>query len=213
MDSISSKQQLQEFLMEKPAFPGRKPGRPNPFTECATNLLLTAEEGFSAGACKDILLHYLGRLVQSDYLPEDRELICDTFFRLSLITGTEIRRELDQFQYSPLLRFLMRIFNFFWQTKRVFEVTSQPCSNCRQPLTVHILEKAPDIPESNWVVVSCNVCGAYNLFSFGPQINRYRLVSFKMIGGLKKSAYSASQAMKKIKELENSHKSPQPKQG
>lgn len=208
--SLRQLEQLDEFLTENPVFPGKILCRINPFTDCAINLRIAIQEDFSPGEIKDIILYHLGTLNRSDYLPEDREMICDNFFRLSLIVRVKIKMELDRFQYTPLMRFLMRIFHFFWQTRRLFETVSQACIGCQQPLTAHILEKASDIPGSNWMIISCHYCSCYNLFSFGPGVNRYRFINFSMISVLKKSAYTGTQAIEKMKNLEILYKSSQP---
>jgi len=171
------------------------------FNDCAGNLIEAVKSGGKPGQLKDILKKGLGQFNKADYDTEEREFICDYFFKLSTIVGVDLKDNLNSWLYGTVLSTLIKVIAFIKGPEKIRAVLSQACTNCGTRLDTFILRKEEGIPDYPWTIIQCNNCKEYNLLSPGPNIKELRFGEYSFVEQLSPAEFTEEQAKQRFEQI------------
>lgn len=175
------------------------------FSSCTNEIIEAISNEASKKELQKILKANLSSLNKMDYDTEEREFICDLFDELSKTININFGSDLNKWLYGYLLTALSKIQNIFQSAKVVYTLT-EPCDFCGTELETNILKTAPEVPETDWLVVKCNVCNTINLITIGAGVKELKFGNYQWIENIKLEQYSYEQALARVEQL-NSNKS------
>ncbi len=171
------------------------------FNICADNLIEAINSECTQVQLKKVLSSNLKNFRSLDYDTEEREFICDYFFKLSNIISVDFKNNLNNWLYGKTLNSLFKITSFFRGKEKVIEILSQNCTKCDLKLETSIIKKEEGIPDFSWLIIQCNNCKEYNLLSIGPNIKQYRFGNYTLIEELPKEQYTEEQANTRLAQI------------
>lgn len=172
------------------------------FNECTNDLINAVNSNFTTKQVKSVLKTSLENFKSSEYDTEEREFICDYFYKLSNIVCVDFKNDLNNWLYGIILNSLFRIISFLKGKEKILETLSQDCTKCHSKLETFILKKEEGIPDFNWTIIQCNACKGYNLLSKGPNIKMSRFGNYTSIEQLAKNQYTQEQALIRLKQIQ-----------
>ncbi len=171
------------------------------FNDCADSLIDLVSRDQSGRLIKKELKTVLDRFNKMDYDTEEKEFICDYFYKLSQILNVDFKDNLNNWLYGFGLNTLMKVISAFKRPEKVMETLSQECTKCNAKLETFILERQADIPDTSYDIVKCKTCGEFNMIDKGPGIKRLRFGNYDWIEQLSKNEYAYEQAIRRLEQI------------
>jgi hypothetical protein len=174
----------------------------NNFDLCLNSLINLIGNNSSENELKKDLRKGLRSFDKANFDTEEKEFICDYFYRISKAIEVDFKNDLNKWLYGSVLNTIFKISEFIKGKEKIIETLSQDCSKCSSKLETFILEKDNEIPDSDFFIVKCNSCGGYNLLDKGPKIKRLKFGEYELTEQLSRRDYDLDGAKIRLKQIQ-----------